>query len=353
MSQGAGTAMEATRSVATGRWRLFGDVHLADPELLAILLIVVVSYVVLATVRRPMGRVPSLPTFDPPKTLAQSLAWIPDALTALALIVASFALARPVRTNVVQTSHAEGVDIVLAVDRSSSMQHKDLDPRRTRLEVVKNVVGDFARRRMTDEVGASDNVALLTFAQFPELLCPFTLDVEALDAFLEEVQMVRYRQEDGTAIGVALAKAVAVLAASDAESKVCVLLTDGENNVQEITPLDAAQLARREGVRVYTVLAGRYVYTQDIFGNVRPSNAAIDSTELEAIAEETGGLFFRARDVDALESVYEQIEELERTPREERRHVESYDLYHWLVGAAGLVYLIGWLSRATWARRLA
>jgi Ca-activated chloride channel family protein len=218
--------------------------------------------------------------------------------------------------------------------------------------VVKDVVGDFAVRRMTDRVGAADNVALLTFAQYPQLLCPFTLDVGALSGFLESVEIVRHEVEDGTAIGRGLAKAVQLLVDAGGQSKVVVLLTDGENNVDDISPGQAAEMAAEESVKVYTVLAGRFVYQEDIFGRVYPTERELDSTELERIATLTGGKFFRARDRAALESVYAEIEELERTERREQRFTETFDLYPLLLTPALVLYLLGWISSATWARRL-
>jgi Ca-activated chloride channel family protein len=232
------------------------------------------------------------------------------------------------------------------------MQHEDLAAGRTRLDVVKEVVSDFAARRMTDREGAADNVALISFAAYPELLCPFTLDVDAVTGFLAGLRHVDNRHEDGTAVGVALAKAVAVLRETAAESKVVVLLTDGENNIDLIAPLEAAELAAEQGIRVHTVFAGRFVFTQDVFGRMHATERKIDTSELERIAELTGGHFFRATDRAALEDVYRRIEQLERTEREERRFSESYDLYLGFLLGALAAYVAAWLSAATWARRL-
>ncbi len=342
-------------SAATGALELWGDLALADPWFLVL---IPVALVALALGRgrraRAAGRAPVLPAGGLPRSLRQTLAWLPAALQGLALVLVVLALARPLRGEVEQIDTSEGVDIALVIDRSSSMQHGDLDPERarSRLAVVKEVVGDFARRRMTDREGAADNVALFTFARFPQLLCPFTLDVGALEAFLETVELVRYNEEDGTGIGVALAKAVAVLRESEAKSRVVVLLTDGENNIDDIAPNEAAELAAEEGVKVYTVLAGRYQYHQTHFGGWQELDLRLDTGELEAIAEMTGGQFFEARDRQALEDVYAQIERLERTPREEQRRVESFDLYVWLLLPAAALYLFAWLSIGTWARRL-
>jgi len=205
---------------------------------------------------------------------------------------------------------------------------------------------------MTDEIGAADNCALIVFAQFPQLLCPFTLDAGALTGFLDGVELVRNEAEDGTAIGRGLGKAVALLEKSDARSKVVVLLTDGENNVADIPPLEAARLAAELSVRVYTVLAGRYVIQEDIFGRVFATDRQLDTGELEEIARLTGGRFFRARDRESLEQVYAEIERLERTPRQERRYTETFDLYPPIVLLALGAYALAWLSASTWARRL-
>ena len=347
--------LQELKSTAEARTHLFGDYYLADPWFLALAPVALaVLWYGRARRGRAPGRVPSVPAAlrSLPRSWAQRLGWIATLLQASTLVLVAVALARPVRGDELRTTISEGVDIVLLVDRSSSMKYKDLDERHTRLEVVKQVVGDFAVRRMTDRVGAADNVALMTFAKFPQLLCPFTLDVGALSGFLEDVRIVRHELEDGTAIGRGLAKAVALLAETDAESKVVVLLTDGENNLADIAPADAAEMASEEGVRVYTVLAGRYVYQEDIFGRIYPTERQLDSTELEQIAEQTGGRFFRARDRESLEQVYAEIEQLERTERREERTTETYDLYPLVLVPALLIYLLSWLSSSTWARRL-
>jgi Ca-activated chloride channel family protein len=346
---------DAPRSAAEGTLALFGDIVLADPWFLVLALFApLLAWFAQARGGRAAGRAPALPLARPPRSWKQRLAWLGPVLYALALAGAAVALARPLRTDVSFSNVSEGVDIVLIVDRSTSMQHTDMDPagQKDRLTVVKEVVGDFAARRMTDQVGASDSCALIGFARFPELLCPFTLDDEALRAFLDSLAIVEYGPENYTAIGVALAKGVAVLRESDAKSKVVVLLTDGENNHGEIAPQVAAEMAESEGIRVYTVLAARVKFVQDFYGRVYPSDEPIDAVELERIAEATGGRFFRAKDEDSLEEVYEEIESLERTPREERVHVEHFDLYPRLLLGSFAMYVLSWLVRATLGRRV-
>ncbi|MCC6408479.1 MAG: VWA domain-containing protein [Planctomycetes bacterium] len=342
------------KGTGAAEWHVWGDYYLANPWCLAVLPVGICLFA-WGRVRagRAAARVSFLPAAALPRSWPQRLTWLVATAQLVALLLATVALARPVRANEQRTVDAEGVDILCAVDRSGSMQYPDLDPKLNRLEVVKQVVGAFAARRMKDEVGAQDNVGLLVFARYPELLCPFTLDVDALTGFLKSVELVKYEAEDGTAIGRALAKCVAVMRESKAKSKVVVLLTDGENNLDDITPAAAAKLAAEAGVKVYTILAGKFVYQPDVFGRLRPMQQELDTTDLELIAKETGGRFFRARDEAELEKTYAEIERLERTPREERRFVETFDLYRWFLEPALALYLLAWISASTWARRVA
>ncbi len=344
---------DQVRSAAESGLKLFGDYSLGDPLFLG--LIPVALLAVLwgrSRAGRVRGRVPGLPGKGLPRSLRQRLAWLPTLLQLAALLLVVVGLARPLRGNVHQTSRSEGVDIAVVIDRSGSMRYDDLERGKSRLDVVKEVVGEFAERRMTDREFAADSVGLFAFARFPQLICPFTLDVGALLGWLDGVEMVERREEDGTAIGIALAKAVAVLRESDAKSRVCVLLTDGENNVDEITPIEAATLAGEEGIRVYTIHAGKYQYRQNWDGSVVPVQQRIDTTELVKIAELTGGRFFRATNREQLEAIYAAIEELERTPREELRFEETFDLYPYFLEAALALYALAWLCLGTWARRL-
>jgi Ca-activated chloride channel family protein len=338
------------RSAAGADLELWGDVALADP---LFLLAVPIGLACVWAGTRPSLRV--APGANAPlglkPSLRQRLGFLPALLQAACIVALGIALARPVRTDVLRSETGEGVDILLVVDRSGSMAIPDMDGEQTRMDVVKDVVADFAQRRMTDREGAADAVGLMTFALYPELVAPFTLDDRALLSFLEGVDVVRREAEDGTAIGTALAKGASLIGESKAKSRVIVLLTDGENNVNDIAPLEAAEFAASAGVRVYTILAGRYQYTFDRFGRRVAREVELDPTELKAIAEQTGGRFYRARDREELEGVYEEIEELERTEREVVRTLLTYDLYpHWLLGGL-LSYLLAQLLSATWLRR--
>jgi Ca-activated chloride channel family protein len=341
--------LEALQSAARAQLPLWGDYSLADP--LVLLVVPVALLVWLAARGRVRGRISVVTSV--PASLRQRFAWVPRLCQLLAFGCASVALARPLRSNVEHDVHSEGVDIVLALDRSGSMQFEDLEEGKSRLDVVKQVVGDFAARRMSDREGAADSVALLTFARYPRLLCPFTLDVDALQGFLAQVKLVEREEEDGTAIGVGLAKAVAVLRDSTAKSRVCVLLTDGENNVNDITPAAATELAAEERIKVYTIYAARFLFQRDPFRGIVPTNQSADTSDLEHMAEATGGRFYRAADRTQLEKIYAEIESLERTPRTELRFEETFDLYPYLLAPALLFALLAHLGRAFPWRRLA
>jgi Ca-activated chloride channel family protein len=343
----------AVQSAAEGRLPLWGDYSLADPWFLVL---IPVGLLLLLYGRlwraRSAGHVGTLEGVRVDVGLRQQLARVLPLMEFAALVLIALALARPLSGKEHSVSESEGVDIALVIDRSGSMDHKDLDPQVNRLEVVKTVVADFATRRMTDREGAADNIALITFAAYPALLCPFTLDVDAVTGFLKQLEPVRNRAEDGTGIGIGLAKAVSVLSESDARSRIVVLLTDGENNIDLIQPLEAARLAKEKGIKVYTIFAGRFVYVTDIFGNPRATEREIDTSELEAIAQVTGGRFYRARDRQQLEEIYARIEQLERTKRFERRYHESYDLYPAFLGLGAGLLALAWLLGSTWLRRM-
>jgi len=343
--------VEALRSAAAARLPLWGDYSLADPLVLLVLPVALIAFLWAFLRGRPRGRIGiAVPV---PRSLRQRLAWVPPGLQLGALVCATVAMARPLRSNVELDLHSEGVDIALVVDRSGSMVFDDLEPGKSRLEVVKEVVGEFAARRMSDRENAADNVALITFARYPRLLCPFTLDVDALQGFLDKVELVKREEEDGTAIGVGVAKAVSILRDSDARSRICVLLTDGENNVDDIEPEAAAKLAAEEGVKVYTIYAARFVFERDPFRGIVPSRRAPDTSALEAMAADTGGRFFRATDRAQLADIYAEIERLERTPRSELRFEETFDLYPWWLLPGLLCAVLGQAARATVWRRLA
>lgn len=245
--------------------------------------------------------------------------WTPPALRALALAAFVVALARPQTTISSENVLTEGIDIVLVLDVSSSMLAEDLEP--NRLEAAKIVAAEFVAGRRNDRVG------LVAFAGQAFTQAPLTFDLGVVRGLVGELDAGMI--EDGTAVGMGLATAVKRLEASQAESKVVVLLTDGRSNRGEIGPITAAQMAQALGVRVYTIGAGSRgtarVPVQDPLGGTRYANMRVDIDEptLREVAEITGGRYFRATDTESLAAIYEEIDELERTEVE----VENFTRY--------------------------
>jgi Ca-activated chloride channel family protein len=262
----------------------------------------------------------------------------------LPIIAAAFmivGLARPQRTDSQTSITANGIDIVLALDISGSMQALDFkvgNVRVNRVAVVKSVVSKFIDERPNDRIG------LIAFAATPYLVSPLTLDHDWLQQNLERINVGL--GDDGTAIGSAIAAAVNHLRTTAAKSKVVILLTDGVNNSGKIPPLAAAEAARALGVKVYTIGVGvrgkAPVPVRDQAGNTHVIMADVDVDEktLQAIATETGGQFYRATDTDSLQKIYEQINRYETSAQtvEKFEHVE--ELYRWtLFPAFGLLGL--------------
>lgn len=254
-------------------------------------------------------------------------------LTAFLIIIA---LARP------QTGYSEkeivskGIDIVLALDLSSSMSATDLHP--NRLAASKRVIAEFIGGRKNDRIG------LVVFAAQGYTQCPLTLDYPVLLQFLENSYIGLL--EDGTAIGMALATAANRLKDSDAKSKIVILLTDGMNNRGAIDPLTAAQMAKALGVKVYTIGAGKEgIYTM-IANNKRGGKrrvrikTEIDEKLLTSIATTTGGLFYRARDAETLAKIYQEIDRLEKTDIKTKIYVRRTDWFFWFLTPALFLVLI-------------
>jgi Ca-activated chloride channel family protein len=278
------------------------------------------------------------------------IVWLLPIIVAALMIVG---LARPQRTHSRTSVTANGIDIVLGLDISGSMQALDFkinNARVNRVAVVKSVVSKFIDERPNDRIG------LVAFAAAPYIVSPLTLDHDWLQQNLERINVAI--GDDGTAIGSAIAAAVNHLRSTATKSKVVILLTDGVNNSGKIPPLAAAEAARALGVKVYTIGVGvrgkAPIPMRDQAGNTHVVMAEVDVDEktLQAIADETGGQFYRATDTDSLQKIYEQINHYETSAQtvEKFEHVE--ELYRWaLCPALGLLGL--WvLLQHTWFRRL-
>lgn len=313
---------------------------LLDPWLLASLLLVVAAFVVRALRRRATLPAASLALLARvPVTLRERLVGLPGVLLFVGGLSLCVALARPVEREVVPLREA-GVDILLVVDVSSSMRTKDMaqGTDMMRVDAARARAAAFARARSSDRVG------LVTYSAFAELVCPPTLDERALAAFVEAVQpMPEGSPLDGTATGTALAKAVRVLEKSEAKSKVVVLLTDGQTTVRAVDPLDAAKLAADAGIRVHTIGLGNGIPSP--FGGW----VAVDFTELQKIAETTGGKFFAAQSDADLATVYEEVDRLEKAPIEDPRY-RTVDRFELPLLAGLVAILLGILLELLWLR---
>jgi Ca-activated chloride channel family protein len=260
---------------------------------------------------------------------------IPVALRILALAAVIVALARPQTGVTSESILTEGIDIVMAMDVSSSMLAEDLEP--NRLEAAKQVAAEFAQGRRNDRIG------LVAFAGQAYTQAPLTLDHGVITGLLAELDVGII--EDGTAVGMGLATAVKRLQSSDAESKVVVLLTDGRNNRGEIGPSTAAQMAEALGIRVYTIGAGTRgtarVPVDDPFQGRRYVNMRVDLDEptLTEMAETTGGRYFRATDRESLEAVFEEIDALETTEIQVENFTRYQERFPPILGA-GLFLLL-------------
>ncbi len=259
------------------------------------------------------------------------------AVAALAWSLLLVAAARPQWVGEVVTLPVTGRDLLLAVDISGSMDTQDMflagEPV-NRLAVVKKVAGEFIQRRRGDRVG------LVLFGSRAYLQTPLTFDTETTAILLEESEIGLAGRE--TAIGDAIGLAVKRLREDAASDRVLVLLTDGANTSGEVQPMQATEFAAREGLRIYTVGVGAdEMMVRDFFGSrvVNPS-ADLDEDTLRAIAERTGGAYFRARDAQALAEIYQRLDELEPVESDQEVIRPIDELFHWPLGAAFLLVLV-------------
>ena len=265
---------------------------------------------------------------------------LPFVLRLLSLICLIIALARPQKRNDEQRTEGEGIDVVLCMDVSGSMNSPDIQP--SRMEVAKEVAVEFVQNRPVDRIG------LVIFSGESFTQCPVTSDKNTLITQIRSLESRRYLK-DGTVIGEGLATAVDRLSESDAKSKVIILITDGKEDAPDtrlIDPLTALEIAKTKGVKVYTIGMGAAPTSiAEITNNNKPArkNPAIDFIDialLQKIAEETGGKYFRARDKEGLKSIYGQIDQMEKSKVELqsfKRYEERYLLL--VLAALGFLFL--------------
>ena len=301
--------------------------------LLAIPLLLTVNYVWSElTGRKPHFRVSSItPWTGEGRSVLSLLRHLPFVFRTLALVAIIVALARPRSSTEVEKIDTEGIDIVLAMDVSTSMLARDLTP--DRISAAKDIAIEFISQRPSDRMG------IAVFAGESYTQCPLTTDRATLINLMKEVQTDLI--EDGTAIGNGLATAVARLADSDAKSRVVILLTDGVNNRGEIAPQTAAEIAKTYGIRVYTIGVGAngmapYPVMTPWGVEMQQVKVEIDEDLLSGIAESTGGRYFRATDNTKLSEIYGEINRMETA----RTTIDSFPIYKELFGRYALAALV-------------
>ncbi len=287
-----------------------------------------------------------------PKSWRQRLLVAPVLLRAAAFTLIVACLARPQTHNAWDSKTTEGIDIMLAMDVSTSMLAEDLKP--NRLEAAKNVAAEFVSDR------PSDNIGLTIFAGESFTQCPLTTDHASLLNLLHNVRTdiaARGLIQDGTAIGMGLANSVTRLKDSKAKSKVVILLTDGSNNMGDISPLTSAQIAKSMGIRVYTIGVGTNKvapYPMPVAGGVQYVNVPveIDTKTLSDISAITEGNFYRATNNQELRQIYEDIDKLEKTKMSVKRFSKRYEAFQPFALAAVICLLLELLLRNTVLRRI-
>lgn len=260
-------------------------------------------------------------------------------------------LARPQTQNSWKNETMEGIDIMLAMDVSTSMLAEDLKP--NRIEAAKQVAADFIIGR------PNDNIGLTIFAGEAFTQCPMTTDHASLLNLLHNVRtdIAQRLIEDGTAIGMGLANAVSRLKESKAKSKVVILLTDGSNNRGDLSPMTAAEIAKSFGIRVYTIGVGTNKvapYPMPVAGGVQYVNipVEIDTKMLSDIAAATDGDFYRATNNKELQQIYKEIDKLEKSKLNVKKYSKRYEAFQPYAIVAVILLLLEILLRITVFRKL-
>lgn len=287
-----------------------------------------------------------------PKSWRIRILHLPFVLRLFTFVMIVCILARPQTHNAWDKTTVEGIDIMLAMDVSSSMLAEDLKP--NRIEAAKDVASEFISGR------PNDNIGLTIFAGDAFTQCPMTTDHASLLSLLHNVGTNYVQQgliQDGTAVGMGLANAVGRLQQSKAKSKVVILLTDGSNNTGDISPMTAAQIAKSMGVRVYTIGVGTNKvapYPMQVAGTIQYVNlpVEIDAQTLSQIAATTDGHFYRATNNKELKQIYKDIDQLEKTKLNVKKFSKQYDAYEPFAIAAIVSMLLEILLRITVLRRI-
>jgi Ca-activated chloride channel family protein len=267
--------------------------------------------------------------------------FIPDLFLMLCLILILVALARPQRSNEKLEQWTQGIDIMIGLDISQSMMIEDFEP--NRLEAAKEVALKFINGRKQDRIG------MVVFSGDAFSLSPLTTDYDLLRELINDISF-DMMQTRGTAIGSAMGVMTNRMRESEAKSKVCIIISDGDNNAGNIDPITAAELGAAFGVTIYSILVGREGYVpfgKDFFGNPQMIENTVDETTLRRMAKIGNGEFFRATDQQALETVFNKIDEYEKAEIKELRYRETSDYYFVYLNWAICFFLLWLLMKST------
>ena len=285
----------------------------------AIPLVFIIKYIIQARLKQKL--LIALPKSSLKWKPASLLRYLPDILMALILILIIISIARPQKTNEKVEQWTEGIDIMLVIDISESMQIEDFKP--NRLEAAKETALKFIEGRFQDRIG------IVIFSGDAYSLSPLTLDYELLESYIQDLNFDMI-QNRGTAIGSALAVGTNRMRDSESKSKVLILLSDGDNTAGNIDPITAAELASSFNIKIYTIAIGkegRVPFGQDFFGRTRYVENTLDETNLRKIAEIGDGQFYRVSDNEALENVFALIDQYEKAEIKETRFKDTQDFY--------------------------
>lgn len=269
------------------------------------------------------------------------LRFLPALFFSIALALILVALARPQSTNEQVEQWSEGIDIMLTIDISESMQIEDFKP--NRLEAAKDVARNFVAGRFQDRIG------LVVFSGEAYSRSPLTTDYELLNTYIDDINFDLIESR-GTAIGSALAVSTNRLRESQSESKVLILLSDGDNTAGNIDPETAAKLAYAHGIRIYSIAIGkegRVPFGQDFFGRPRYVENTLDETTLRQIAKIGEGNFYRVSNKQALQEVFSEIDQLEKAEIKETRYKDTTDYYVIYLKWATVFFLVWLLTKST------
>jgi Ca-activated chloride channel homolog len=284
-------------------------------------------------------------SYDPKKIAPKRFNWaflrvIPQILNILAFVLMVTALARPITSRDIDQRYSEGIDIMMVLDVSGSMETLDLSPRDSRLEIAKETAVKFINGRSYDRIG------MVVFAEDALSYAPLTLDYSLLKQQIESINSDMMPKE-GTAMGSAISVGINRLKESTTPSKIMILITDGASNRGQIDPVTAAELAKRHKIKIYTIGVGKKEFQQSSMFGSQTVKSDLDEPTMEKIAEITGGKFFRSTDKKGMGTIFDNISKMEKVEIQETHYREENDLYGPILMVAVILFGLNLLLMVT------